>query len=216
MLLGIFQNWSSWVTWVFSGVGVSALSGIGYLLYIWLAPKKNKDGQSSQSMQVSQDVHVDVHLEAQRKDAKDGNIEDKTAKKKYSQEELKVITNILFIDDESFKIVSILRKSEGWINTKSIKDIQSLSAPDIKWAHIIFVDVNGVGSALFNNQGLGVAQELKKRYPEKRVVLYSAESKHDAFSEAWDVVDARLPKNADPIMFITKVESLADSIFNHE
>ena len=205
MFLGIFQDWSSWVPWVFSGVGVSVFSGIGYLLYRWFAPKNN-----------NQNVHVDVHINPKGKIVKEKNEEGRINKKKFTQEELKVMTNILFIDDESFKIVSILRKSEGWINTKSIKDIQSLSAPDIKWAHIIFVDVNGVGSSLFNNQGLGVAQELKKRYPQKRVVLYSAESKHDAFSEAWDVVDARLPKNADPIMFITKVESLADSIFNNE
>lgn len=135
---------------------------------------------------------------------------------KLSMDELKLRTNILFIDDESFKIVSILKKTEGWINTKSIKDIHSPSEPEIRWAHIIFVDVNGVGGNLFNNQGLGVAQEIKKRYPKKRVVLYSAETKHDAFSEAWDVVDARLPKNADPIVFITKVETFANSIFNNE
>ena len=192
-MLNCIQSVPNWVTWVFSGIGVFILTGIVYLLR-WLYNKKN--------------------INIQNTPAKGENAPVKT--NKLSMDELKLRTNILFIDDESFKIVSILKKTEGWINTKSIKDIHSPSEPEIRWAHIIFVDVNGVGGNLFNNQGLGVAQEIKKRYPEKRVVLYSAETKHDAFSEAWDVVDARLPKNADPIVFITKVESFAKSIFNNE
>ena len=192
-MLNCIQSVPNWVTWVFSGIGVFILTGIVYLLR-WLYNKKN--------------------INIQNTPAKGENAPVKT--NKLSMDEIKLRTNILFIDDESFKIVSILKKTEGWINTKSIKDIHSPSEPEIRWAHIIFVDVNGVGGNLFNNQGLGVAQEIKKRYPEKRVVLYSAETKHDAFSEAWDVVDARLPKNADPIVFITKVESFAKSIFNNE
>lgn len=192
-MLNCIQSVPNWVTWVFSGIGVFVLTGIVYLVR-WLYNKKN--------------------INIQNTPAKGENASVKT--NKLSMDELKLRTNILFIDDESFKIVSILKKTEGWINTKSIKDIHSPSEPEIRWAHIIFVDVNGVGGNLFNNQGLGVAQEIKKRYPEKRVVLYSAETKHDAFSEAWDVVDARLPKNADPIVFITKVESFAKSIFNNE
>ncbi len=192
-MLNCIQSVPNWVTWVFSGIGIFVLTGIVYLVR-WLYNKKN--------------------INIQNTPAKGENAPVKT--NKLSMDELKLRTNILFIDDESFKIVSILKKTEGWINTKSIKDIHSPSEPEIRWAHIIFVDVNGVGGNLFNNQGLGVAQEIKKRYPEKRVVLYSAETKHDAFSEAWDVVDARLPKNADPIVFITKVESFAKSIFNNE
>ena len=192
-MLNCIQSVPNWVTWVFSGIGVFVLTGIVYLVR-WLYNKKN--------------------INIQNTPAKGENAPVKT--NKLSMDELKLRTNILFIDDESFKIVSILKKTEGWINTKSIKDIHSPSEPEIRWAHIIFVDVNGVGGNLFNNQGLGVALEIKKRYPEKRVVLYSAETKHDAFSEAWDVVDARLPKNADPIVFITKVESFAKSIFNNE
>ena len=131
-------------------------------------------------------------------------------------EELKVHTNILFVDDETFKIVKILKNTEGWINTNWVKDVKSLTAPEVRAADIIFVDINGVGGSLFNEQGLGLAGGIKRKYPEKRVVIYSEESEHNVFSENWKAVDDRLPKNADPIEFITKIETFAAEIYNEK
>jgi hypothetical protein len=69
---------------------------------------------------------------------------------------------------------------------------------------------NGVGSSLFpKEQGLGVASWIKKQYPDKYVVLYSAQPQelHKAFS----TVDAVLPKNADPYEYI----NILDNYINH-
>lgn len=116
---------------------------------------------------------------------------------------------ILFIDDEhtKFKMVSILKKS-GWINTNSVKDITNLDDNKVKEADIIFVDINGVGKTLFKDEGLGLASALKKKYPEKKIVIYSAETKGDRFHKALREVDDCLSKNAEPYQFINLIENL--------
>ncbi|WP_158211146.1 response regulator [Myroides phaeus] len=118
-------------------------------------------------------------------------------------------TRILFIDDEhsEYKIVSILRKA-GWIHTKGIKDVKDLDSTFVKESDIIFVDINGVGEELFEDQGLGLASALKKKYSEKRIVIYSAETTGDRFHEALRLVDHCLPKNADAYQFINLIENL--------
>jgi PleD family two-component response regulator len=116
---------------------------------------------------------------------------------------------ILFVDDEhtKFKMVSILKKS-GWKNTNSTKDITDLDDLKIKEANIIFVDINGVGKTLFKDEGLGLASALKKKYPEKKIVIYSAETKGDRFHKALREVDDCLSKNAEPYQFVNLIETL--------
>lgn len=123
---------------------------------------------------------------------------------------LKSLTRILFVDDKhtEFKMVSILKRS-GWINTKSVKDITDLDDPKILEAEIIFVDINGVGTTLFQDQGLGLASALKKKYPAKKIVLYSAETTGDRFHKAIREVDDCLYKDAEPYQFINLIEGLS-------
>ena len=198
-----------WYTWVFSGIGVFLIPAI--IKFVWSLVRKNHEKTNDflsnsqmerKSFPTSQDTSSSQSVIKERR--------------KYPLDELKLKTNILFIDDESFKIVNILRKTEGWVNTHSVKDVKSLNDLEIKRAHIIFVDINGIGGALYNDQGLGVAKGIKEKYPEKKVIIYSAESKHNAFSESWEKVDGRLNKNVDPIQFISKVEFFANMIFNEE
>lgn len=112
---------------------------------------------------------------------------------------------ILFVDDQKFDIVDVLKKA-GWINTKRIKDITDLDATDVKNSDVIFVDVNGVGCKLFpKDQGLGLAEAIKKKYPEKYIVLYSAVSHN--FHKALNIVDSILEKNAEPYEFINILEN---------
>lgn len=119
-------------------------------------------------------------------------------------------THIMFIDDDtSFPVVKILRKA-GWRNTKIVKDITSLDAADVRDAHIFFVDIQGVGKALsFKDEGLGVAVALKKKYPDKKVVIYSAVPIGDRFHEGFRVADDQLSKTADPYQFQQAVETLS-------
>lgn len=103
-------------------------------------------------------------------------------------------------------MVSILKRS-GWINTKSIKDITDLDDPKVLEAEIVFVDINGVGLTLFQDQGLGLASALKKKYQNKKIVLYSAETTGDRFHKALREVDDCLYKDAEPYQFINLIES---------
>lgn len=127
--------------------------------------------------------------------------------------EIKNNVFILFIDDDSgFKVAEIL-KNGGWLQTKLIEDIATLNDIDVKNAHIIFIDVQGVGKNLgFSEEGLGLASALKEYYPLKRVVIYSSETTGDRFHEALRKVDSFLPKNADPYEFQQLVERLAREI----
>lgn len=173
--------------WLFSGVGVAIFSWVGNRIY-----KKSRASNS---------IIINNHL---------GSIKTVTEETyKDENDRLKDLTKILFVDDQhtKFKMVSILKKA-GWKNTKSIKDITDLDDHKALEADIIFVDINGVGRALFEDQGLGLASALKKKYPKKKIVLYSAETKGDRFHKALREVDDCLSKDAEPYQFINLIETL--------
>lgn len=121
--------------------------------------------------------------------------------------DLKGVCQILFIDDD--KVPSVIKplKKSGWQNVKKIGDTANLDAPEIRNADIVFVDILGVGKALqFKNEGVGLAAAIKRRYPKKGVVIYSATSEHNLFDPDIDVLDGRLEKFAEPIQFSNMIE----------
>lgn len=124
--------------------------------------------------------------------------------------DLKSICQILFIDDDRTpSVIKPLRKS-GWKNIKKIGDTANLDLAEIRNADIIFVDILGVGKELqFENEGVGLAATIKKRYPQKAVVIYSATSEHNLFDPDIDILDGRLSKNAEPIQFSNMIEEYA-------
>lgn len=126
---------------------------------------------------------------------------------KKSLDEYKNETRILFVDDDArFKVAKILTQS-GWVHTKLIKDCKTLDERDVVDAQLLFIDVQGVGVAMgFNDEGLGLALAIKEKYPHKKVIIYSAETKGDRFHEALRKADSFLPKNADPYEFQRIVE----------
>ncbi len=167
--------------WLFSGLGIAIF---GFILNFFR--KKNTP------VKIENNNFLTIQ---------DQNSQDKNSPKKKTKAEIQT----LFIDDEKFDIVDILKKAE-FPNTKTIKDILNLDSSIIKNADVIFVDVNGVGCKLFpTDQGLGLAEAIKTRNPEKFVVIYSAQEQrlHKAFS----VVDAVLQKNAEPYEFINLLEN---------
>lgn len=131
-------------------------------------------------------------------------------------DEIKNICKILFIDDKAFPVIDIL-KTAGWQNTKRIKDVDSLGQMEVKEAHILIVDIQGVGKKLkFKDEGLGLIIALKEKYPNKRVIVYSAEDqgKIQAFHAGIDAADKRLSKHADPYQFQVVVEGYAKEAFS--
>lgn len=117
-------------------------------------------------------------------------------------EHLKRKLKILFIDDDrNFQIVKIL-KSSGWSKTTSIIDVKNLNMTSVKESDILFIDIRGVGKSMnLEGEGLDLALIIKQKYPEKSVVIYSANSNSNSFHDAWKIINGRLMKNALPIEF---------------
>ncbi|MEC5166338.1 hypothetical protein RCH18_002077 [Flavobacterium sp. PL11] len=128
-------------------------------------------------------------------------------------DKLRKSTSILFIDDDTkFKVVKILI-NEGWINTKSITDLKSYNDDVIKNSDIVFVDVQGVGKILdCKDEGLGLALNIKSKYPDKKVVIYSAVQIHNVFHDAIQKVDFLLSKDAEPYEFISLIERFSKEL----
>lgn len=181
--------------WLFSGIGV-ALFGtiIGFLTHRKKANASNNNTsniKNNNTNTINNNINLNVQSEGISKNTLN------VTKDKLIQ--------VLFVDDQKFDIIDVLKKA-GWVNTKRIKDVTNLDAVDIKNSDVIFVDVNGVGCQLFpKDQGLGLAEAIKNKYPKKYIVLYSALSHH--FHRALNVVDNVLEKNADPYEFINILEN---------
>jgi len=128
---------------------------------------------------------------------------------------LKHKIHILFIDDDpKFNVVKML-KNGGWKKTSSVIDIKSIDIPIVKEADIYFVDINGVGKLLdCKYEGLDIALMLKQKYPNKKVVIYSANKNYNAFHEAWDLCDHKLEKNAVPYQFQALVEKYSLELYS--
>ena len=131
-------------------------------------------------------------------------------------ESIKSEVKILFIDDNYFRIVDILKKS-GWINVKLINEVESFNQKEIMEANIIFVDIKGVGEALGYSRdgGLGLASVFKSddKYKDKKITLYSAEQSGNIFNETIRKVDATLKKDAAVYEFEKLIEDFSMEIF---
>ena len=110
---------------------------------------------------------------------------------------MKQISRLLFIDDKKFAVVDILIRA-GWLNTQSIKDVESLDQTEIK------------------DEGLGLTIALKEKYPNKKIIVYSSEDQGrvQAFHKGIDIADARLSKSADPYQFQSIVERFSKDILS--
>lgn len=94
-------------------------------------------------------------------------------------------------------------------------DVRDTNAERIRKAHIIFVDIIGVGKTLYEDEGLGLVVDLKKKYPQKKVVIYSAIPEHKLFHEAIKLADDQIPKNSQPAVFVSLIETLAEDIWKN-
>lgn len=131
-------------------------------------------------------------------------------------DDIKSICKILFIDDKKFAVVDILDNA-GWRCTRRIRDVNSLDQMEVSEAQILFVDIQGVGVKLkFKDEGLGLIQALKRKYPNKKIIAYSAEDQGQvqAFHPGIDAADARLSKTADPYQFEILIEKFAKEAFS--
>lgn len=171
--------------------------------------KKSKGNKPEKTVQRNDNINtnnVTVNID----NGNSGNGENRTPAI-YNMATIKDMVCILFIDDERFNMVNIL-KDAGWRNVLYKKDVVNLQDKDILQSHIIFVDIYGVGTKLFKDQGKGLAGALKDAYPNKKVILYSSENQGNMFDPTLRKVDECLPKNAEPYEFISLVETFASKL----
>lgn len=197
--------------WLFSGIGLFIIT----IIFNRMKPKEGHQMKEekfnavvSPTMSTTISPVITITSNNDNK-AKDINSLNDKSNDDFDLEKAKRNTKILFIDDDTkFKVISILRKS-GWIHTKIIKDISNLDSTEVKETDIFFVDIQGVGVKLnFQDEGLGLADALKTKYPEKKVVIYSAENRGKIFHDALKKADDSLQKNAEPFQFQTTIEGL--------
>ena len=197
--------------WLFSGLGISV--GIYVLKHVF---KNNDKKEDKQALSQVNNQNVTVNVAQPSATSNMSNSEKKNATT-LTIDGIKAQTNILFIDDDKkFKIVSILKKA-GWKNTSFFPnpDVTDINAEKIRNAHIIFVDIKGVGKTMYEDEGLGLVVDLKKKYPQKKVVIYSAIPEHKLFHEAVKLADDQLSKNSQPAVFVSLIESLAEDIWKN-
>lgn len=167
--------------------------------------------QGNVNVNVNVDTNTNQNNINKQPSASDTKIDDREAKIDFMKSRAK----ILFIDDDkNFNVVKILKES-GWRHTKNIPDIKNIDMPIVKDSHILFVDINGVGKILnLHFEGLDLSLMIKQRYPEKKVVIYSANRTTNAFHQAWDICDFKLEKNALPNQFQNLVEKYSIELYN--
>lgn len=194
--MGALEWMSKNVEWIFSGIGVLALTG----LWNWT---RRKPSGSEDSPGVSVKTHQSVTIHT----VPSGPTPQSAVAAKIKQ---KSAVSILFVDDDvKFQVVNILKRN-GWTNTRIIKDVISLEQPEVAAADIFFVDIQGVGISLgFKDQGLGLVTALRKKYPTKKIVIYSAENAN-AFHTAFGQANERISKDADPYEFMEAVDRLSE------
>ncbi len=200
--------------WLFSGLGITIIAFVVKKLF---TQNNRSEDKQTQSQSNSQTQNVTVNM-AQPFVAPIKSVgEKKEDSPALTIEGIKAQTNILFIDDDKeFKIVPILKKA-GWKNTSFFPnaDVRDTNAERIRKAHIIFVDIIGVGKTLYEDEGLGLVVDLKKKYPQKKVVIYSAIPEHKLFHEAIKLADDQIPKNSQPAVFVSLIETLAEDIWKN-
>ena len=211
--------------WIFSGFGVSVIM----YLFVYLGKKTPKEDthnnlnssittENSGSFNNSTTINASGNSKVVIGTRKDHETptKDSIGQERYNPitiEGQKAQTYILFIDNEGFPIVNII-KNTGWKNCSLIKKISDLNIDKVQRSHIIFVDIRGVGEELFGKDaGLGVAKALEEKYPEKIIILYSAENNWNIFHEAINMVDDKIEKNAKPIEFISLIETYAAKVW---
>lgn len=191
--------------WIFSGIGVAFLAPFIRKLF-------KREDEYSKNVTSENNIVNNINISNHSNDAEEKHkVKDNILSKKTPKD----LAVILFIDDEKFNMVNILKKA-GWKNTSSKKDIIDMDDIDVYKSDIIFVDINGVGKKLFESQGIGLASALKDKYPNKKIIIYSAETTGDRFDKALRKVDDCLAKNAEPYEFISLVETFASEIYNEQ
>lgn len=123
-----------------------------------------------------------------------------------SLEEIRKRARLLVIDDEEFVYKSLF-ENDGYVIDKW-NDVENLSKLEDNYFDIILLDVQGVGSALSADQGLGILQHIRERAPAQIVIAFSNADFSLKYQTFFERADAVLSKGADYVEFKRKVDGL--------
>lgn len=123
--------------------------------------------------------------------------------------EIKKITQVLIIDDEQQNSLLQNISDAGW-NAKWKTDVTDLDVEWLKTADIIFVDYKNVGAKLTpTDEGIGLMKLLRRKYPEKHLIFFSGYAGFIPGHEFHDIANGWIQKNADPYVYIERIEAAA-------
>lgn len=149
------------------------------------------------------------------------DLKDEWILKQTDLSKLKRQFDILIIDDDEFPLLEDLKRHEYNITYKT--DISDLK--DVASYQIILCDINGVGRFLgSDNDGAYLSNQIKKKYPDKIVISYTADNFSPKNQKYLGIVDKIIPKGtsvedwaalleetikmlADPIITWKKIET---------
>ncbi|MBQ4631161.1 MAG: hypothetical protein IJB70_09285 [Clostridia bacterium] len=104
---------------------------------------------------------------------------------------LKKMTSILVIDDRDFTYLEPLKQYEYNISQKN--DLNMLT--DVEAFDVILCDIRGVGKFLESTfEGANLIKQLKKKYPNKTIIAYTANDYDASFQEYLVYADEIVPK----------------------
>ena len=132
-----------------------------------------------------------------------------------NEKQLKQLIKILIIDDNKPEEIIDYVKEAGW-KAKYLGDLDNLINTQLVQAHIIFIDIMGPGKLLRLANGQELAVAIKKKYPEKKIIIYSTVSEQNIFHESIDIVDKRIRRQGTPIPFVSAIEEMAANTLNYD
>lgn len=183
-------------TWALSGLGVTILALMFKIMFKFIKSLFTSNSATSPSTNViNQNITIGTNESPHPKTVDKHSLQTKRGKSSVT---------ILFIDDKKVSFIASIKRA-GYTAIKYLKDCTKIDCNQVIEAEIIFVDINGVGTSLFpTDQGLGLAMELKSKFPSKCIVLYSAEPQY--LKNEFRALDGILPKNSEPYEFIKIIE----------
>ena len=111
-----------------------------------------------------------------------------------NEKDLRKNISILVIDDSDFPLQEPL-ETIGFKFTKKSGNEESFCINDYAEYDIILCDISGVGMKLNSKfQGAFLANEIKKAYPNKMVVLYTANTLGPEYYQYQSSLDGIIPK----------------------
>lgn len=118
---------------------------------------------------------------------------------------------ILVIDDDPFLYLEALQNQD--FNIRQITDIADIKI--VIAYDIILCDIKGVGKAFASPyEGAHVIKEIKKYYPSKFVIAYSAHSFDTLFNDFFRIADAVIKKDIDSSSWVEKLDLAIETVTN--